>query len=424
MRYDLADLVVDSLSELSEHKILLSKWSAFLRALSSEESKTSDDNYADRVKQRVILRMMVTSARKAMEQDEATETLTLALLRALPGLLVSFRSDPLVLQSLVVLPQFMKSSVFGLTSRHKEFQSLLRGLCDIMLECTDKKVLLDCGLSLAVLVRSEHPRKQEVLVAVTEVAAKLRGRLGALIGDEKTGLGSNDSTTENIHSSIHLSTLRLLAISKHISICRLGAQVNPDDELEVFSSALSGYLEGQLTQRKVVVKEDDDGEKEVEIPDIWESPDISEHEAIANAVSASFTVLLTELAWKFLDDVKTVPDAKQTSSADSEKRVVIRVRDRLIRLITLGFEMFLEEVEGVTYTDALIRFSMVVQKSAIRCANDLRTLFPQKLSEASSDLLKSCSIADFDPMIGGAVDRFLSVLDQPVSCARQKSNCV
>lgn len=124
-----------------------------LRALQGDEQRgrksiSRGDHRQDTVKQRVLLRMMVTAVtlevtdavpddktivdpdlinarqteRESLQatlthkkkptrtssQSSSHEELTLALLRALPDLLVSFKSESSVLQSLTTLPQYFR----------------------------------------------------------------------------------------------------------------------------------------------------------------------------------------------------------------------------------------------------------------------------------------------------------------------------
>lgn len=143
-----------SLRDMPEYKRLICDWSALLRALQGDERRTTTtsssnkvDQRLDTVTKRVLLRMLVTSvqlevsdsaavativdpelteARRAENESRQASTkrsksakkssstssheeLTLALLRALPGLLTSFKSETLVLQGLCTLPQYFRT---------------------------------------------------------------------------------------------------------------------------------------------------------------------------------------------------------------------------------------------------------------------------------------------------------------------------
>jgi cohesin complex subunit SA-1/2 len=130
---------------MPEYKHLICNWAAMLRALQGDERRKSiskGDQRQDTVKQRVLLRMFVTAVtlevtdavtdyktivdpdlvdarqaeyeslqttkKKPTKNSSSHEELTLALLRALPDLLISFKSETSVLQSLTTLPQYFR----------------------------------------------------------------------------------------------------------------------------------------------------------------------------------------------------------------------------------------------------------------------------------------------------------------------------
>jgi hypothetical protein len=145
VRYELADLIVASLRTSPEHKALICNWSAMMSALDSnskldDEDEDDDDllsdSRLDAVKQRVLLRLIVcaaemevsalsgdghanedpdlveihksTQAGPKKKTESSHEELTLALLGALPSLLVSYKSETPVLESLTGLPQYFR----------------------------------------------------------------------------------------------------------------------------------------------------------------------------------------------------------------------------------------------------------------------------------------------------------------------------
>jgi hypothetical protein len=135
---------------MPEHKLIVSNWAAMLHVLKGDDSKPSgrsvsmnkNEQHLDVVKQRVLLQMLVTTAKQEIgcteefvakvadpgwlkarnEKDKETlmqpatkqkatssrhEALTLDILRALPDLLTSFKSETSVLQILTTLPQYI-----------------------------------------------------------------------------------------------------------------------------------------------------------------------------------------------------------------------------------------------------------------------------------------------------------------------------
>ena len=135
---------------MPEYKHLVCNWAAMLRALEGDERRksiTKGDQRQDTVMQRVLLRMLVTAvqlevtnaaaedktvldpdladARQAANELSQTtnklktgssshEALTLALLRALPELLVSFKSELSILRCLTTLPLYFRKSMLWL----------------------------------------------------------------------------------------------------------------------------------------------------------------------------------------------------------------------------------------------------------------------------------------------------------------------
>jgi cohesin complex subunit SA-1/2 len=148
MKIELTDLVVSSLRAMPEHKSLVTSWPAMLRAIHGAGSKQSagdkDERRKEAAKKRVLLRMLVCAAelevngaaddddslpnnvdqdilaaRKAAQLDaeqpkkkrkveSSKEEFTLALVKALPDLLVSYKEETSVLQSLTTLPRYFR----------------------------------------------------------------------------------------------------------------------------------------------------------------------------------------------------------------------------------------------------------------------------------------------------------------------------
>jgi hypothetical protein len=143
IRYHFTDLVVASLRNMPEYKHMVCRWSAMLSALQGDDRRKSmnrSDQRQHLVKQRVLTQMLVTSVRMEISVEEASsehdadmvaarrarddlllmnsnekkkgpssslhEALTTALLRTLPELLVSFKTDKFVVQSLSALPEY------------------------------------------------------------------------------------------------------------------------------------------------------------------------------------------------------------------------------------------------------------------------------------------------------------------------------
>jgi cohesin complex subunit SA-1/2 len=160
IRYGLTDYLVASIRSMPEHKPLASNWSAILQCLqvdgisltpsrrNARKSISQGDQRQDSVQQRVLLRFLLASAdlevhsisesdtnntmtqdidrdlldierglhsdnniltskKKVQHTSTSQEELTLALLRALPDLLISFKSESPVLQNLTSLSRYL-----------------------------------------------------------------------------------------------------------------------------------------------------------------------------------------------------------------------------------------------------------------------------------------------------------------------------
>lgn len=148
VRFNRIDYLIHSLRAMDEHKKLVTNWTAMLRALRSEDASSKKTPQKKRqaavLKQRVILRMLVCSAklesgisaadgfmsgdidadllkhqkeeeidsqpvkkkgRKIKSPSSSPDLLTYVLLSELPALLSSFKSETAVLRDLTGLPQ-------------------------------------------------------------------------------------------------------------------------------------------------------------------------------------------------------------------------------------------------------------------------------------------------------------------------------
>ena len=91
---------------------------------------------------------------------------------------------------------------------------------------------------------------------------------------------------------------------------------------------------------------------------------------------------------------------------DDHGDLVLRLRDRLAKLVGLCFEQYLDDIPGFVYSEEQEEFAIAVQISAGRVSSDLRTLFPRGWANAKSELLQKLPLRDDNHLIGGFV-RFL-----------------
>jgi cohesin complex subunit SA-1/2 len=147
MQIELTDLVVSSLRAMPEHKSLVTNWPAMLRAIHGAGSKQSlgdkNERRKEASKKRVLLRMLVCAAelevngaadddslpnnvdpdllaarksaqleaeqpKKKRKVESSKEEFTLALVKALPDLLIAYKEETSVLQSLTTLPRYFR----------------------------------------------------------------------------------------------------------------------------------------------------------------------------------------------------------------------------------------------------------------------------------------------------------------------------
>ena len=156
-----ADILVKSLREMPEHRGLVTDWSAMLRAIKEDKAAATAHHVTagDRsnvAKQRVLVRMLAcaakeevgsvadeeflqrgtdldavemtgssstsgnkTKGKKATTMGREHETLSIALLEALPNLLIQFKGDLAIVPELASLPRFLVPSVFSLPSKER-----------------------------------------------------------------------------------------------------------------------------------------------------------------------------------------------------------------------------------------------------------------------------------------------------------------
>ena len=103
------------------------------------------------------------------------ETLSDSLLRALPNLLVKFKSDLIILESLANLPRYLNPTVFSLPQRRADFVHLVKHLCEIYLQSNDESVLYQNSLSIVFLCDKDHARSPEVKAVTKKKVSQLHG---------------------------------------------------------------------------------------------------------------------------------------------------------------------------------------------------------------------------------------------------------
>jgi hypothetical protein len=382
-----------------------------------------------------------TPSTKASTAANQHETMSVALLKALPDLLLKFKADNFLLTSITSLPRLLKPSVLSLPSRKADFMSLVESLTELYQHANaTEAVLQNLATALIFLSQGEHVRASDAQLQLSQLVTDLSERLVTLMLDDEA-LEEPKKKAKKGHSpkakkddddkpvdakdkefTICVCLRRLRVLAKRMDL----AQVLEEDVMDKLREAILDGMSSRLEARQIVVKEgsDDDSDGEgITIPEIWKDKNGAKlHEAFADAVKDSLHFLLASLAWSFLEAKEKDPiasadvnddahdEAMEDEDLDAEEHPVVQQRDQLMDFICLCFEQYLPTVEDEDelYTEDRIDFSSMVQTAACQTASDLRSLFPKEWAEAASPLLRVCALTDDKLLIGGCVRFFRS----------------
>jgi len=501
IKIEVADYIVQSLREMPEHRALVTDWSAMLRAIKDDKSATTAHNVkagdrADVAKQRILVRMLACAAQEEVgavadesflnsdvDPDMANscekakkasmgrehETLSIALLKALPNLLLKFKGDTDVISELACLPRFLVPTVFSLPQRKQDFMSLIKNLGEIYLSSSNEDTLDKTARSLSSLCKGNHARVTESKAQLRKVVVELRDRIvelmssddstiatsamsvvnsesefasksskrrsgrkkspraGASPATEKTSLtdddtrGSADADTEY---SIFLNVRRLRILAKKCDLSEFFDDTNNVNQLELLCNFVCDGLKSRLRACKPVdlrvnADEETAADKLIEDGDVLG--------AIGKSVNEGLQLILSVTGWFFFsyqdeeDLVKNkkdlVDDMEDGDDDDSsvDDHVILRLRNRLLSLLELCFSQYIpssdehgdDDTTVAKHSDDQISFADYVQIAAGRTTADLRMLFPKELSDAESPLLRSVALQE-DGRLVGAFVRFIS----------------
>ena len=485
IRIRLVNHLVYSLRAMSEHKAIVTNWSAMVRAITDDNvamtsQGTSAGEKADVAKQRVLVQMLICAAQaevgsvnanflntdidpdiihsleekmssEVLESTSPTkkgnkassnlqhESLSIALIKTLPNLLVQFRSDPAIIESLVNLPRYFIPSVFSLPQRKSDFVSLTKNLTEIFLQSNDEKVLVNAALSLTFLCKGDHARAVEAKSAMKKMIGELRDRTLLHLSldtddqnkDNKAREGTwawnqkNDGTKFiDKNYSLYFNLKRIGVLSKRLDLSDY-IENNEDDsseEIEKFCNFISDGLVHRLTSFKAKVvesKNGDDDNFDANDNQLWKEDDKKMLQISALVVHEGLQFLLSTVAWKVRsmqednglmvegNELLRSIDEEATSESRSVDHVCIRLKNRLITLVELCFEQHLPEVEeNDNYSDAQVEWSNSMQEVGGQIASDLRSLFLKEWSNASSPLLRAAAITEDSRLIAGYIRYF------------------
>lgn len=469
-RVHLADYIIESLRDMPEHQQLAINWSAILKAIRSENPQQGRSaGREESVKQQVLLRMLACSAELEMRSttesqgagrkrkhdqnhSQSPEGLSLALLKSLPQLLTAFKGDVVALQSLTKLPHFLNAAVFSLPARKNDFLSLVKTLNRMYLESTDEKVLQNIANAILILVDGDHARVADVKMQLKRLSSNLQDRLMELLretdpqseqkkskrsaskkrssrrSDESSSTRSADgidsvSPEVDLENSIALCLMRWRILTKRCPIYYLFDQSDEDEaEVNGFCNSISEAIAKRLQDRKPLTGDDEDDETDVDgksVATAWKEGDMAIHPAVAKAVDGALQVLLCILSWTLVETLKKGQkdgsDTLEMDDSSTEKdTTVVQMRDRLVKLVGLCFDQFIDEGDGVIYSEEQIDFATSVQASAARVASDIRTLFPREWSGAEDPIRKSLALTADSQLIAGSA-RYLQHREAEVS---------
>jgi cohesin complex subunit SA-1/2 len=498
-----ADLLVKSLREMPEHRGLVTDWSAMLRAIKDDNVAatatliTAGDR-ANVAKQRVLVRMLACAAREevgavadheflsrgtdahAMEVTTTVkskgkktptvgrehENLSIALLKALPNLLIQFKGDLAIIPELVSLPRFLIPTVFSLPQRRQDFMDLIKNLGEIYLSSSDTRILDNTARSLVSLCNGDHARAAESNAQLRKVVVELRDRVVDLMtsGDDGTtiatsaisvsdftsvarsrrssgrkkvpaGSPSSDKTSltdddtkgtsdADAEYSIFLNLKRLKILSKKCDLSVFFDDRNNVNQLEMLCNYITIGLKSRLRASKPVDLRLN-ADEETTVHKLIDNPNVLA--ACGKSVGEGLEFLLCVLGWfvnsvhvsenLIMDEHDIIDNAMEDDEEEDkavEDHVVIRLRDGLMTILELCFAQYIPnsfdhgdgESTAVQHSEEQHSFSDYVQLAAGKTTSDLRTLFPKEYADAASPILRSFALQDDGRLIGANV-RFL-----------------
>jgi hypothetical protein len=206
---------------------------------------------------------------------------------------------------------------------------------------------------------------------------------------------------ENLESSIHLCILRLSILAKVWSVLKCDSA---DQIVEQLSTAVTSYLVTELKSRQLVYHHETSSSS-VQIPELWSSRDENVHSVVSRSVSDGLDFLLALVAWRLKQEILRI-DKDEKEPDNVENHLVLRLRQRIEKVIGLCYEQYIPAEEMDDYSEAHQMFSVCVQEHGIRVSGDIRTLFPRKWLQAKSPFLKAVAI-EYDLLLAGGSYRFV-----------------
>jgi len=290
----------------------------------------------------------------------------------------------------------------------------MKKLSEVFLESTSIGVQDNCSLALICFAEGEHARANDAVICLKKTLSDLNERLQELILEKATGSDAGDSSVLDTQHSISLNFRRLRTLTKRINIANLLVDETSieaqDGAMEDLFTSMAEYIAKELDSRKMI--ENADGS--IEISQIWESAEADIHAYVSDSVSEAMKCFLCMTAWRLSEAI----DSKEMDEETEKNHVVCRMRDNLVKLISLCFEQYMDDsvIEGAT--EQHIDFSFSVQLEGSKILGDLRSLFPKAWAKSESAFLSSCALVE-DEYLTAGLFRFIQDNEDKVSkCSR------
>lgn len=381
--------------------------------------------------------------------EQSLDSLSVALMKNLPNLLSAFKADVMAMRDLTKLPATITSSVLSLPSRRTDFQNLVSALCQLFTHSTDEQVLHNIAGTLSQWVEGDHSRVSEVNMQLKRLSSGLQNRLMELFAESEpkpnkdqlksqrrkrraTGHADSSSTESSFeiistsatfdteysiaHMMARWKILLMECQAKFLFEKIEGHDLDDLDETEGLYNTISEAMGKRLLDRRPLDDRPtgDDGTKTVAtVRTIWVDEDPNVHQVVSKGIDMALKVLLLLVANELGDTLEKLNDPPAKSSdqtvvksyeIDVDDLLVVRMRDKLVKLLGLCFDQHVVEIEEVEITDEQHEFAASVQNAAGRVASDLRTLFPQGWSTAADPVRKVLALTggpELSHLIGG-----------------------
>ncbi|KAG7357038.1 hypothetical protein IV203_001726 [Nitzschia inconspicua] len=443
----LVDNVVEALLDMPEHRDIIGNMTIMVQAI--REANPQNDDKEEITKQRVMLRMLVTAARIALEKggfsnetdvpskkgkssnrdENYLASLSSSLLQNLPNLLMNYKSDVVALRDVTKLPSIIPSSILGLSGRKTDFQNILKSLCQLYLDSTDKETLQNVAFTLSQWVEGDHTRVSDVKMHMKRLSHGLVDRLMNLFreSDPESAEGNRKSPrskkkmgakkevdmfsaspeveTECAIASLMLRLKILLMECQASHLFEGSLEEDEENELDGLFMTISEAMGQRLKDRKNTA---DEGQNETvaATSSIWTEADPDLHIEAARSIDLSLHVLLLIISQELADTLDGRQDLQKRveddDDIDTNALLVVRHRNNLVKLLIMCFEQYIED--GAACTDDQHAFSQKVQSSAGQVTSDLRSLFPYEAAEAADPVRRAMSLheaPDQSVLLGG-----------------------